>query len=85
MSESAGTQASGDETINYVAWQEYIDWMESKKISWITWSISDKDETCSMLFPTASSKGKWKAQDLKDSGKKTKAYLNSLNNENQNH
>ncbi|MFM9988075.1 glycoside hydrolase family 5 protein [Flavobacterium sp.] len=82
VSESAGTQASGDETINYAAWQEYVDWMESKKISWVTWSISDKDETCSMLFPTASSKGKWKAQDLKDSGKKTKAYLNLLNNQN---
>jgi len=47
--ESAGTEASGDGPMNYVAWQEYIDLMEVRKISWVTWSISDKEETCSMF------------------------------------
>lgn len=79
VSESAGTQATGDNAINYIAWQEYIEWMELKKISWITWSISDKEETCSMLYPSASSKGNWNTTDLKESGIKVREYLQKLN------
>ncbi|NHN27786.1 glycoside hydrolase family 5 protein [Flavobacterium jejuense] len=80
ISESAGMEATGDGPMDYKAWQEYVDWMESKKLSWITWSISDKDETCSMLKKTASSTGNWKDKDLKESGRKTRAYLRDLNN-----
>lgn len=79
VSESAGMEATGDGPLDLKAWQEYIDWMERKKMSWITWSIADKDETCSFLLPSASSKGKWKDKDLKDSGKKTREYLRALN------
>lgn len=79
VSESAGMEATGDGPLDLVAWQEYIDWMEENKISWITWSVSDKDETCSMLKKSASSKGQWKDTDLKESGLKTKQYLTQLN------
>ncbi|VXC08118.1 Glycoside hydrolase family 5 protein [Flavobacterium sp. 9AF] len=79
ISESAGVEASGDGVLNKEAWQEYIDWMESKKLSWITWSISDKEETCSMLLKSASSNGHWKLSDLKESGIKTREYLRALN------
>ena len=80
ISESAGVEATGDGPIDLVAWQEYIDWMETKKLSWITWSISAKEETCSMLLPTASHYGKWKQSDLRDSGIRTRTYLRNLNN-----
>jgi endoglucanase len=80
VSESAGMEASGDGIMNYKAWQEYIDWMEAKKISWIVWSISDKDETCSMLKKSANSKGNWKDEDLKESGLKTRDLLRKYNN-----
>lgn len=79
ISESAGVEATGDGPLNEVAWEEYINWMESKKLSWITWSISDKEETCSMLLKSASSTGNWKSSDLRESGSKTRAYLRSLN------
>lgn len=79
ISESAGMEATGDGPLNIEAWQNYIDWMEENKLSWITWSVSDKDESCSMLKKTASSKGNWKETDLKESGIKTKAYLKLLN------
>jgi endoglucanase len=79
VSESAGMEASGDGPMNYKAWQEYIDWMESKKISWIVWSISDKDETCSMLKKSANSEGNWKDEDLKESGLKTREYIRKYN------
>lgn len=79
VSESAGMEASGDGPMNYKAWQEYIDWMEERKISWIVWSISDKDETCSMLKKSANSKGNWKEEDLKESGLKTRELLRKYN------
>ncbi|MEO8237765.1 MAG: glycoside hydrolase family 5 protein [Flavobacterium sp.] len=81
ISESAGMEASGDGPLNLQAWQEYIDWMEARKLSWITWSISDKDETCSILKKTASSEGKWKDEDLKESGIKVRDFLRKYNSE----
>lgn len=78
VSESAGMEATGDGPLNVKAWEEYIEWMESRKLSWITWSVSDKDETCSMLYKTAKSEGNWRDSDLKESGKKTRAYLKKV-------
>jgi endoglucanase len=79
ISESAGMEATGDGPLNIKAWEEYIDWMESRKLSWVTWSVSDKDETCSVLKKTAKSEGKWKDEDLKESGIKVREYLRRYN------
>ena len=75
ISESAGMEASGDGPINDEEWQRWIDWCEQHKISWITWSVSDKDETCSVLQKSASSNGGWKDEDLKESGIKVRDKL----------
>jgi endoglucanase len=75
VSESAGMEASGNGPINNEEWQKWIDWMEERGVSWITWSISDKNETCSVLNPSAASDGNWKESDLKESGKKIREYL----------
>lgn len=77
ISECAGMEATGDGPINYEEWRKWIDWMESKELSWITWSVSDKNETCSVLYPSAASDGKWKDADLKESGLKAREYLRS--------
>jgi len=79
VSECAGMEATGDGPLNMAEWQKWIDWMESRSISWVTWSVSDKDETCSVLKKSASSTGKWKESDLKESGIKTREYLKNLN------
>ncbi|MEO6723041.1 MAG: glycoside hydrolase family 5 protein [Ferruginibacter sp.] len=75
VSESAGMEASGDGKLNDEEWQKWIDWMAAKKISWVTWSVSDKNESCSVLNPSASSNGYWEERDLKESGMKTREYL----------
>ena len=79
ISECAGMEATGDGPLNPEEWQNWIDWMENRGLSWITWSISDKDETCSMLQKSAASTGNWKDSDLKESGIKTREYLRKLN------
>ncbi len=75
VSECAGMEASGNGAIDYKSWNEWIDWMEANKISWVCWSIADKNETCSMLNPGASDTGNWKNDDLKESGLKTREKL----------
>ena len=77
ISESAGMEASGDGPMDYIEWKKWIDWMDAKGLSWITWSVSDKNETCSVLKPSAASNGKWKDEDIKESGIKTRGYLRS--------
>jgi endoglucanase len=79
ISESAGMEASGNGALNEEEWGQWIDWAETNKISWITWSVSDKDETCSVLQKTASSTGGWKEEDLKESGRKTRALIRKYN------
>jgi endoglucanase len=75
ISECAGMEASGNGPINYEEWHKWIEWAEQNKISWVTWSVSDKDETCSVLLPTADSNGNWQDKDLKESGIKTRELI----------
>ena len=75
ISESAGMEATGDGPLNEAEWNTWIVWAEKNKISWVTWSVSDKNETCSVLLPSANAQGKWKNKDLKESGLKSKALL----------
>ncbi len=79
ISESAGMEASGDGPLNMTEWQAWIDWAESHKISWVTWSVSDKNETCSVLKAGADPNGGWKESDLKESGIKTRDFLRKYN------
>jgi endoglucanase len=79
VSESAGMEASGNGPLNEEEWTKWIEWMEKEKISWITWSVSDKNETCSVLYPSASTNGNWTDKDLKESGLKTRAFLKKYN------
>ncbi|MFT4092956.1 MAG: glycoside hydrolase family 5 protein [Niabella sp.] len=75
ISESAGMLATGDGPIDRQEWEAYIQWMKEKKLSWVTWSVSDKDETCSVLNKSAASDGGWKDADIKESGKMVRRYL----------
>lgn len=75
ISESAGMEATGDGPLNEEEWTKWIDWCEKNRLSWITWSVSDKDETCSVLRPSASDGGPWEDKDLKESGLKARAMI----------
>ena len=69
VSECAGMEATGDGQVDEVEWKAFLDWMEARKISWIVWSVSDKNETCSMLLPRASAEGNWTDDLIKSWGK----------------
>jgi endoglucanase len=79
ISESAGMEATGDGPLNDEEWQRWIEWCEQHKISWIVWSVSDKNETCSVLQTSALSDGGWKDKDLKESGIKSRDFIRKYN------
>lgn len=78
ISESAGMKATGNGPINEVEWEKWLEWAEQHSISWVTWSVADKNETCSVLKPSASSEGGWKEEDLKPSGIMVRQYLRKM-------
>src|SRR5882757_2866643 len=55
VSECAGMQATGDGPIDTSESKNYFDWMDAKGLSWAVWSVSDKNESCSVLKPSAAS------------------------------
>ena len=77
ISECAAMEASGDGPIDPIEWQRWLEWMRSNHLSWAMWSISDKDETCSMLYPSAASTGYWADDDMKEWGHIVRGVLKS--------
>lgn len=75
ISECAGMEASGDGPVDEIEWKSFLDWMDKDKLSWIVWSVSDKNETCSMLLPRAASDGNWNNELLKSWGKISRAAI----------
>ena len=76
VSECAGMEATGNGPLDHNEWKRYVDWMDQNKISWLAWSVADKNETCSVLEKSASSDGNWKEEDIKEWGKMVKRHLN---------
>lgn len=79
VSECAATQATGDGAMDLDEYGKWIDLMERLKVSWVNWSLSDKDETCSMLLPRAKATGGWTDDLIKPWGKIVKATLLKYN------
>ncbi len=70
ISECGSMDHTGDGPIDYGSWQEWVDFADRNNLSMLMWDIADKDETCSMISPTAPDNGmEWTQEDLKEWGK----------------
>jgi len=75
ISEWGSVTYSGD---GYFDIDSSIEWMKFAKrngLSHLNWSVSDKDESASMLKPGAYSNGGWSTKDLTLSGQLTRAII----------
>ena len=68
ISECAAMTASGDGPLDMESWKEWSDWAADRGLNIVLWSFSDKDESCSMLKPEASSEGPWPDEVIKPWG-----------------
>jgi endoglucanase len=75
VTECGGMNADGQGPIDVESTMAWIDWMDDNDISYAFWSISDKKETCSMLYPSALSEGPWTEADLSPWGHFVKEQL----------
>jgi len=79
ISECAGMEATGDGSLNIEEWQSWINWAEERKISWVTWSVSAKQEACSVLLPDANPEGGWNESQLRESGILARRFIKKYN------
>lgn len=75
VTECGGMNADGQGPIDEVSTRAWMEWMDDNEISYLFWSVSDKEETCSMLLPSALSEGPWTEDDLRPWGKYVKNNL----------
>ncbi len=75
VTECGGMNADGQGPIDVESTEAWIEWMDENDISYAFWSISDKEETCSMLLPSAPSEGPWTDTDLRPWGRFVKEQL----------
>lgn len=81
ISECGSMDCTGDGPIDYESWNAWIDWANKNNISVVMWDIADKNETCSMILPTASDNGmEWKEEELKEWAKLAKSTISERNN-----
>ena len=79
VSECAGMECTGDGPLDTPEWTRWGEWLESKKISWVNWSISDKNETCSMILPRANKNGGWDESLIKPAGRQSRKFIRQYN------
>ena len=78
VSESGGSEASGQGRNDYAEWNAWIQFLEKNQISWVNWSVSDKEgETVSVLRPGGASRGGWTDGQLTESGLQVRKLLRS--------
>ncbi len=66
--------ADGDGPIDMASSDLWWDWAEANDISWLNWSISNRDESSAALKPGTPPSG-WSAEDLTESGTILRARL----------
>ena len=69
VSEFGTCDASGTGGNNLTETENWLKLLDKNKISYINWSLSDKNETSACLKPNSSPNGGWKDADLTEGGK----------------
>lgn len=77
VSECAATQASGSDSFDMEEWAVWLDFMDRHGLSYVMWSVADKDELCSMVKDETSPASHWKEEDLKFWGQEVRKLLRS--------
>lgn len=75
VSECAATEATGTGSFDMEEWKVWLNFMDQNKLSYVMWSVSDKDELCSMVENPSKPLSNWVDVDLKFWGKEVRNLL----------
>lgn len=68
VSECSASRANGDGVLDYTELKLWMKLLKKNQVSWVLWSVSDKNEASAALKSSAGSDGMWAEEDLTDSG-----------------
>lgn len=71
------THSSGNYPINVEEARRWWDWCDAHGISYLAWSICEKDEASAALLPGAAHRGGWPLSSLSYAGQVARAHLRS--------
>ena len=70
---------TGNGFLDIPEWTRWVEFMEKNHLSWVNWSISNKNETCSMILPRGSYEGGWADDVIKPAGIQCRKFLRQYN------
>jgi endoglucanase len=73
------TAADGDVPIDAIETRRWWRWCEAHGVSYLNWSLSDKQEASAALVPGASPYGHWPARMISTSGTMVRAQIRATN------
>ena len=79
ISEWGTSLADASGSVFYTETNEWINFTDSKKMSWCNWSVADKNETTSALRVGANAEGGWSLSELTESGKLVRKFIIARN------
>lgn len=77
VTEYGVTNANGNTPVSVEESQRWWDWCEANGVSYLSWSICDKEEASAALVPGASPLGGWRPDQLTLSGRIVRAQIRS--------
>ncbi len=69
VSECSISDASGNGSLDYESGQAWVDLLNSYQVSFVTWSLSNKEESSALLRSDCTSISGWSDEELSDAGK----------------
>lgn len=75
VTEYGTTAANGDAPIDAAETQVWWDWCAKNGISYLNWSVANKDEASAILKPTTQGLSGWSEADLTESGRLVRGHL----------
>ena len=79
VTEYGTTEATGDGPVDVDESRRWWDFLEKNKISYLNWSIADKNETSAALLPGAPPQGGWTDAQISKSGKLVRDQIRTMN------
>ncbi|POY36654.1 glycosyl hydrolase family 5 [Solitalea longa] len=73
-------ESNGDGVFDLKKTETWFNWMETHKLSWANWNITDKKETTALLQPGASVNANWTKEELTPAGIYIREQLRKFNN-----
>ena len=77
VTEYGVTNANGNTPVSVEEAQRWWNWCEARGVSYLCWSICDKDEASAALVPGASPRGGWRPDQLTLSGRIVRNQIRS--------